>query len=97
SKSTTIAAMVQDVAQAIETLKRYTTRPLIAVDVRASDEKLFGGAGVDAVLCFPFDGGTLKTRVRRLLRLTDNPQPAIAPKTSLATLIARGFQRLKNA
>jgi len=96
-KSGASAVTVEDVAQAVGTLKRYSVRPAIAVDVRAQDEMLFRNAGIDGVFCFPFDGGALKARVRRLLRLEDSPQPLRAEKPSLAGLLLRGFQRLKSA
>ena len=95
-KSAGGASTLEKVVEAVETLKRYNPRPLIAVDVRAQDEMLFRDAGVDAVFGFPFDGGALKARVRRSLRLADSQEPATAPRTSLVTLLMRGWQRLKN-
>lgn len=87
----------QEVAQAIYTLKRFSARPVLAVDVRAQDELLFREAGADGIFGFPFEGDSLKARVHKVLQLGGNGLEKEEAKPSLAALFLRGFQRLKSA
>lgn len=85
------------VAQAIHSLKRFSARPVLAVDVREQDEYVFREAGADAVLGFPFDGEALKATVHKVMGLSGEASPGPEAKPSLAGLFLRGFQRLKSA
>jgi len=96
AKSPVSGVTKDEMAQAIAALKRYSLRPLLAVDVRPQDELVFRQAGADAVFCFPFDSGALKARVRRILKLTGNPGQAPVEKPSLSGLLLRGLRLLKS-
>jgi len=96
-KSRVIRVTPDLVAQAVQSLKHYSVRPVIAVDVRPQDELLFREAGADAAFCFPFDSGTLKARVRRCLQLSDDVKASDRERHPLAALLLRGLQFLKSA
>jgi DNA-binding response OmpR family regulator len=97
AKSQSPVITTTEVGEAIATLKRYSVRPVLVVDARTQDETAFRNAGADGVFSFPFDGGALKQKVHRVLKMTEAPEPGVPERPSLAGLLLRGLQRLKSA
>lgn len=96
-KSSAGLVSLAEVAEGIQILKRYSVRPVLVVDVRPQDEPLFRDAEADGVFCFPFNGTALKQKVHRVLKLKETAALQTLEKPSLASLLLRGFQRLKSA
>lgn len=97
AKSEAQVVSTTEVVEAIATLKRYSVRPVLVVDARTQDEASFQNAGADGVFLVPFGGEALKAKAHRVLQLSRTPQPTVAQRPSIGTLLLRGLQRLKSA
>jgi hypothetical protein len=71
---------------------------MLAVTVTLEAEATLLGAGADCVIRYPFRAETLKSEVRRLLRMPELMETVPAPnRWALATLLLRRFGRMKSA
>ena len=87
-----------EVLRTIGEIRRSCSTPMLAVTVFPEAEAPLLEAGADSVVRFPFRVETLKSELRRLLRMHELVEEAPAPsRLSLAALLLRQFARLKSA
>jgi DNA-binding response OmpR family regulator len=88
----------EEVLRAIREIRSGCSTPMLAVTVFPEAEVPLLEAGADCVVRFPFRVETLKSEVRRLLRMPALVEEVPTPnRWSLAALLLRRFGRLKSA
>ncbi len=88
---------LEQTAEAIRSLKRQRSTPVLAVNVPPENQLTLLEAGLDNAFAFPLDSDALRVEVRRLLRLSERVEPVEPSKASLLGAFLRGWQRFKNA
>jgi hypothetical protein len=94
----TAFAPSEQVPQAIAEIRSRCSTPIIAITAFPDTEPTLHEAGADSVVRFPFQAETLRSEVRRLLRMSEFVEEEPTPsRWSLAGLLLRRFARLKSA
>ena len=81
-----IRVELAEVATALRAIKRRTSTPVIAVNVRPQDQADLLEAGADAVLGIPFHGEAFKAEVRQALRLAESVETPTRSRWSFASI-----------
>jgi hypothetical protein len=88
-------AGAQRVADAIEQVRLYCSKPIIAFAANPAAADALLRAGAAAVLSTPFNADRFKAEVRSLLHLSSAVEPARSNGWSAIGSLLRGFQKAK--